>query len=523
LAELFVVNGICSGTVFFLPDVPTVVGRSAECHVQIGDPWISSMHALFERRGGEMWVVDLDSRNGTFVSGERIHEVPLRPGVKLRFGKTEAEMRAGQQQEEGKGLVAGESTVIRYLSDLVSAPEAAPPQIAAVTGSRPPPGRKSPSGVTTSGRRQIQVINEIGRLSTAGMPLDETLRQILRTLSASVGAERASVLLLDERGEMVPRAVEPPGAEPGISATVVQSAIRSRAGILTFDAQQDARFAQSQSVIDQGIRSCMCAPIWAENRILGALLLDRTFTQPFNAEDLELVTLVGFQAAMAVDRVRLADRARAADEQQHRLLRHLPAAAVLALSGGEGGERDQLAPALRPEAGVIAVTSVGLAALAGSRPPDEVASRVLAAQEAVRALLLDEGAVVDARMTGGVVGVFGLMQPGPGTGGAAALLRCAVQARQKAAALEAQWAEPRIGVGLGVEVGAALAGNFGTLERPEVRAVGAAVEAALRLAFLAEPGQILVGPGAAQRAGATFELGASDKGDARILISAPSA
>lgn len=514
MAELFVVNGICGGTVFFLPDVPTVLGRSAECHVQIADPWISSMHALFERRGGEMWVVDLDSRNGTFVAGERIHEAPLRPGVKLRFGKTEAEMRAGAQAEEEKSLVPGDSTVIRYLSDLVAEGSAPPPQEASATGVRVAPGRKVPSGVTASGRRQIQVINEIGRISTAGMPLDETLRQIVRTLSGSVGAERASVLLLDERGEMVPHATEPPGAEPGISATVVQAAIRSRAGILTFDAQQDTRFAQSQSVINQGIRSCMCTPIWAENRILGALLLDRTFTQPFNAEDLELATLVGFQAAVAIDRVRLADRARTADEQRHRLLRHLPAATVQALVGGEA-DRDHLAPALRAEAGVVAVSPVGLAALAGALPAEAAAARVLAAQEAVRAALLEEGAAVDARMTGGVVGVFGLLAQGAG---AEVPLRCALAARERIAQLEAQQPEPRMAAGIGVEIGPALAGNFGTPERPEVRAVGSAVDTALRLAAAAGADQILVGPGAAQRAGGSFELAPGAPGGARVLV-----
>jgi class 3 adenylate cyclase len=316
---------------------------------------------------------------------------------------------------------------------------------------------------------------------------------------------------------MVPHAVEPPGAEPGISATVVQSAIRSRAGILTFDAQQDTRFSQSQSVINKGIRSCMCAPIWAENRILGALLLDRTFTQPFNAEDLELVTLVGFQAAMAIDRVRIAERARAADEQRHRLLQHLGPAAVQALVGAEG-EKDHLAPTLRAEAGVVAVLPVGLAALAGSRPAEEVASRVLAVQEAVRSLLLDEGAAVDATMAGGAVGVFGMMQPGGAGGGAAAPLRCALQARQRVAALEAEHPEPRIALGIGVDVGAALLGNFGTPERPEVRAVGAAVDGALRLAGSAAPGQILAGSGAAVRAGSGFDLSATGPLGARILV-----
>jgi hypothetical protein len=89
LAEIMVVNGVCAGTVFVLPEIPAVLGRSPESHLQVGDPWISSMHAMFERRGEDHWVVDLESRNGTFLGDERITEARLSDGALLRFGRTE--------------------------------------------------------------------------------------------------------------------------------------------------------------------------------------------------------------------------------------------------------------------------------------------------------------------------------------------------------------------------------------------------------------------------------------------------
>lgn len=89
MAELVVLNGARAGAVFELPDMPTVVGRSPEAHFQLDDPWISSMHAMFERRGAEIWVVDLESRNGTFVGSARVQEALLQAGTVLRFGRTE--------------------------------------------------------------------------------------------------------------------------------------------------------------------------------------------------------------------------------------------------------------------------------------------------------------------------------------------------------------------------------------------------------------------------------------------------
>jgi GAF domain-containing protein len=447
LAELFVVNGICSGTVFFLPDVPTVVGRSLECHVQIGDPWISSMHALFERRGEQLWVVDLDSRNGTFLGEERVQEAPLNPGARLRFGRTEAELRAGPEAAEQRGNL-GETTIIRYLADLVGE-SAAPPAPTEIPG-LVPPRQDRPSRVTASGRRQVAVLNEIGRITMSSGDAGETLRLVLRVLSGAVRAERASVLLLDERGEMVPQATEPPGAAPRVSDTVVQAAMRSRAGILTTDAQQDARFSGSQSIIAQGIRSCMAAPIWADNRILGTLVLDRGLTDPFTAEDLELATVVGFQAALAVERSRQRDRARLADEQRLRLLRHLPAPVAGALLASDS-DREILAPGPRPEAVVLRLVLGCAGALAAERPAGEAAARLFAAQEAARQVLLGEGAAVDARLTGDLVAVFGLEKSDDGTLPRA--LRAALAARDRVRELEAGMATPRLAPRCGLEAG----------------------------------------------------------------------
>jgi class 3 adenylate cyclase len=95
MAEIVVLNGASAGKVFLLADVPTVVGRSEEAHLLIADPWISSMHAMFERRGNEIWVVDLDSRNGTFVGEERVAEGRVKDGAVVRFGRTEVRLDLG--------------------------------------------------------------------------------------------------------------------------------------------------------------------------------------------------------------------------------------------------------------------------------------------------------------------------------------------------------------------------------------------------------------------------------------------
>lgn len=89
MVALLVLNGSHAGSRFPLPDVPTVLGRSAEAHYRLDDPWVSNMHALFEPRGKVTWVIDLDSRNGTFVGASRVREAPLAVGEVVAFGRTE--------------------------------------------------------------------------------------------------------------------------------------------------------------------------------------------------------------------------------------------------------------------------------------------------------------------------------------------------------------------------------------------------------------------------------------------------
>ncbi len=93
-------NGVATGTVFVLGDVPAVVGRSPEAHLRIGDPWISSMHAMFERREDALWVVDLESRNGVFLGDDRVAEARVADGAVVRLGRTEIRFTAGRARED---------------------------------------------------------------------------------------------------------------------------------------------------------------------------------------------------------------------------------------------------------------------------------------------------------------------------------------------------------------------------------------------------------------------------------------
>ena len=80
----------------YLPLVGTycwTIGRSDDNNFVIPDRWISRNHAMLQcMETGDFYLIDLGSRNGSFVNGRRVSvPVTLRHGDHITFGQTELE------------------------------------------------------------------------------------------------------------------------------------------------------------------------------------------------------------------------------------------------------------------------------------------------------------------------------------------------------------------------------------------------------------------------------------------------
>ena len=63
-----------------------VVGRSKQANVVIDSPELSRRHLLLCKEGNEYVVRDLNSRNGVYLNGIKIHSAVLRGGDTLQVG-----------------------------------------------------------------------------------------------------------------------------------------------------------------------------------------------------------------------------------------------------------------------------------------------------------------------------------------------------------------------------------------------------------------------------------------------------
>jgi DNA-binding winged helix-turn-helix (wHTH) protein len=72
------------------------IGRDAAADVVLDSTTVSRQHARLRVSGGAVALEDLESKNGTFVGGRRVHGVvTLSDGEALRFGKVPVTIRIG--------------------------------------------------------------------------------------------------------------------------------------------------------------------------------------------------------------------------------------------------------------------------------------------------------------------------------------------------------------------------------------------------------------------------------------------
>lgn len=90
---LKVVKGPLTGATFEVSPGGIRLGRSSSCEISVAaDPALSRNHCLFESRPDGLYVIDLNSANGTEVNGEPVSERLLKPGDRVAAGDTELEV-----------------------------------------------------------------------------------------------------------------------------------------------------------------------------------------------------------------------------------------------------------------------------------------------------------------------------------------------------------------------------------------------------------------------------------------------
>lgn len=281
-----------------------VLGRGALADLDLGDAAVSRRHAMVSLAGGDCLLSDLQSGNGTFVNGERVVQpVRLAHGDKISIGQARLEFH--DERTKRRDSLMDARVAIGDVAVDVSTSIALPIRGKPLRAVHP-----TDSPELRLMRERLDFFGEVAEILSH--TLDETalLNEILRRLMVAMPrADRAFIVLYDEAtGEFEPKvartrsggAVEIPA-----SRTLLRDAVASRRAILSADAAQDLRYAEG-TVRELGIRSVICVPLLAGERVYGALQVDNgAHARPFSESDLEALAGIALPIALSLANARL--------------------------------------------------------------------------------------------------------------------------------------------------------------------------------------------------------------------------
>ncbi len=156
------------------------------------------------------------------------------------------------------------------------------------------------------------------------------LRSTVEVARAIFHAKASSVFLLDkDADELVFEAVAGGGSESLVgrrfpsSTGIAGWVLVTRQPLVIDDLAQETRFARDVAESTGYVpRSLMVVPLLVDDRVLGVLeVLDRPSVEPFSLAEMDLLGLVGNQAAIALDLLQRARRASAALGGEGQLVR----------------------------------------------------------------------------------------------------------------------------------------------------------------------------------------------------------
>jgi PAS domain S-box-containing protein len=173
--------------------------------------------------------------------------------------------------------------------------------------------------------RRMRVLDAVGDIALAQLPLDSLLKALLDGLRHELALENIAIFLVNDDGETLSaRMASGIGAEVAerirlpLAETMVGQALLDRRTLFVPDVElvgeQWVHFSpEIRSYMN--VRSFIVAPLVVEDRLIGGLYLGASQRSHFSNDDARLAELIGERAALAIERARASDEAARAHER----------------------------------------------------------------------------------------------------------------------------------------------------------------------------------------------------------------
>ena len=290
-----------------------------------------------------------------------------------------------------------------------------------------------------------------------------------------------------------------------VSRTITKKVMSEGVAILSQDAKTDEQFQGAESIVSQGVRSTICAPLITQSNVHGVIYADRL--DPFAAfspDHLELISAVAAQTAVTVETVKAHKRLAREEVARANYSRFMPEYVVKQLledpdSFKLGGVNQTIT--------VLFADIRGFTAFSEHENPERVVGLLNQYFSLMSEIIFDHGGTLDKYIGDGLMALFGA--PTATIADPVNAVLAAVTMQKRLVELNAELGSSgfaSVAMGVGLHTGEATIGYIGSEKRSEYTAIGDTVNLASRLESNAAGGQILISEATARAAGDIFPM-----------------
>ncbi|MHC4839882.1 MAG: HD domain-containing phosphohydrolase [Planctomycetota bacterium] len=324
-AVLNIRGGSRDGEAMVLPaDARITFGRSPSCDERFDDDRFSRAHFSVEGKGSFFLLTDLQSSTGTTVNGKKVVSKILHSGDRIVAGgiefsfktkeaptnKITADSSLPETDSTAKANITFEHNYEDGSFELADTERAL--------------DKKTDTKETTPEllgrtRTALQTVYHVGNLVYTQESLDRVCHTIMDTAMEVIGPDRGFLVMYDPDDKFLEpivirrktsngngartstRILRAVDDELTLCRPIILYSVKKGLAVISGNVYPETGDANSKH-----IKSALCVPVRTNTDIIGAIYLDRVDSdEPFHAHQLELLSAVGRQAGIAIERARM--------------------------------------------------------------------------------------------------------------------------------------------------------------------------------------------------------------------------
>ncbi len=302
------------------------IGRERDNIIVItNDMSVSRHHAQIIISQDSVNIVDQKSANGTFVNGMKIDDCLLKEGDLIHCGNAIFKFVTNPNQEQE---LSQKNIVKEYLQ------ESTQTELNQLLYQQQYDSQSvvklKQKDINLQAVDKLKIFLEVSKQLSSPTELEILLEKIIDLLFQIIKVDRAIILLVNEiTGELEQKAVK---GKEGIttegqfySKNITNFALEKGKTFLTTDACLDQRLDNPESIVSQSIHGAVCIPLKPRDKVIGVLYADNlSLSNVYSDEDVEFMTGLANQAAIAIDNNQLYQKIQAEAIFRNKLERFFP-------------------------------------------------------------------------------------------------------------------------------------------------------------------------------------------------------